>query len=49
MIDFDDLELEDFAIIGGIAGAIEEEEEDERRRRRLERETYDLENVEDPN
>ena len=34
----DDLDLEDFAIIGGI-GALIEEEEEERRRRELEEDT----------
>ena len=35
----DDLDLEDFAIIGGIGALIEEEEEEERRRRELEEDT----------
>ena len=36
----DDLDWEDFAIIGGIGALIEEEEEEERRRRELEEDSY---------
>jgi len=43
---FDDLGLEDYAVIGGFFGFVEDEEEAECRRKRLEEEMLDLDNLE---
>ena len=42
----DDFEIEDAAIVGGFLGMVEEEDEEERKRRKLEKETLDLDDIE---